>query len=100
MNTEIIIQTENYLTPNPTFEFIELCQLACECIEGTVKPSEVMAKAEQLVTPISFINFHCRNEYGKPDFYFQYGFFTETKHHTFNSHPRLVYNPTISAYGK
>lgn len=64
---EITLETRNGITPNPTVEFLELCQLAVKvCTENTINAIvELQVKFKDLCCPACYASMKQLSYYGE-----------------------------------
>jgi hypothetical protein len=86
---EITLITRNGITPNPTVEFLELCQLAIEALNDRAFGMVILAhKVKELSRSDCWLHFEQTNRYGITTFSIGYCLEgTNTMHH-FDSHER------------
>jgi hypothetical protein len=100
---EITLITRNGITPNPTVEFLELCQLAIEALNDRAFGMVLLAhKVKELSRSDCWLHFEQTNRYGITTFSIAYCLKGSNTMHHFESHEKTSSDfyeicPTIDA---
>lgn len=98
---EITLLTRNEITPNPTVEFLELCQLAVDIANGRLFSDIILTnKVKEMSTPDNWLHFEQYNRYGITTFSITYKQKESGTIFNFESHQRtqdgFILDPTIT----
>ena len=86
---EITLETRNGITPNPTIEFLELCQLAVDIANGRLFNDIILTnKVKEMSTPDNWLHFEQYNRYGITTFSIGYSEKGSGIMHHFESHEK------------
>jgi hypothetical protein len=85
MNFQIVTQkpSNNPVTPNPSIELIELCNLAVDCVKGTATLSQFTAKADSLQNSETQLRLNISFVYGNLDITFLHSTLSDDIRHQF-----------------
>lgn len=100
---EITLITRNGITPNPTVEFLELCQLAIDALNDRAFAAIILSnKVKEMSTPENWLHVEQTNRYGITTFSIAYCLKGSNTMHHFESHEKTSSDfyeicPTIDA---